>query len=208
MQFPYALSRQLAALTDSVDEPGTDLQAVLVGLADDLMAAVPSFIGLRMTLHLDNWPITVTTIEAGQAAAAGASLQFPLDQLAGAGPDGTVVLYAGQAGAFVDLAADARRVRRLDGGVVVDGHLSCTDNPGAPGPPGASGLDESTVVNQAIGVLVDRGRLPDEAHEELLRRAAHVRQCVPDAARRLLAASARGLGPAQLPEPRTRRPPE
>ncbi|HEY4991337.1 MAG TPA: hypothetical protein VII33_04565, partial [Nakamurella sp.] len=169
MQFPYALSRQLAALTDSVDEPGTDLQAVLVGLADDLMAAVPSFLGLRMTLRLVGCPITVTTIAPGPAAAAGASLQFPLDQLAGAGPDGTVVLYAAQAGAFVDLAADTRRAHRLDGRAVVDGHLTTTDNPGAPGPPGVSGFDELSVVNRAIGLLIDRGRLPDEAHEELLR---------------------------------------
>jgi hypothetical protein len=28
------------------------------------------------------------------------------------------------------------------------------------------------VINQAIGVLIEHGRLPDEAHEELLRRAA------------------------------------
>ena len=38
MDFPRALSRQLSALTDALDDPGTDLQAVLAVLVDDLMS--------------------------------------------------------------------------------------------------------------------------------------------------------------------------
>ena len=46
MNFPASLSQQLSDLTDALDDPGTDLQAILALLVDDLTAAVPSFLGL------------------------------------------------------------------------------------------------------------------------------------------------------------------
>jgi len=82
-----------------------------------------------------------------------------------------VVFYAGRPGAFVDLAADTRFAYGLDGDVVLDGHLAHLDR-AARVHPGVNGSDETRVINQAIGVLIERGHLPGEAHEELLRRAA------------------------------------
>ena len=104
-----------------------------------------------------------------------------------------MVFHAGKAGAFVDLAADTRHAYGLAGRVVLDGHL--TPTPGPPGPPGVSGLDEVSVINQAIGVLIDQGHRQRQAHDELHRRATHHRHLLPTAARHLLTAAARAGPP-------------
>ena len=189
MDFPQVLSEQLSALTNALDDPGIDLAAVLGDLTGDVTAAVPSFLGLNMTLLLDGRPVTLTTIDANLAAAAGASLLLPLDPLAGAGPGSSVVFYAGRPGAFVDLAADTRYAYGLDGDVVLDGHLT-TLTRAAGVHPGVNGSDEITVINQAIGVLIARGHLPEEAHDELLARAADHARGLPGAAEDLLTATA------------------
>ena len=49
--------------SDGTRLPGTDLQAVLAVLVDDLTVAVPSFLGLTMTLRLGGDPITLTAID-------------------------------------------------------------------------------------------------------------------------------------------------
>ena len=186
MYFPHPLSEQLESLTKALADPGTDLQANIAALAADVTAAVPSFLGLTMTLLLDGRPVTVTAIEADLAAAAGASLLLPLDPLAGAASGSSVVFYAGRPGAFVDLAADTRYAYSLDGDVVLDPHL--TGQPGArPVRPGVNGTDEITLINQAIGVLIARGQPPEEAHDELVARAADHPRGLPGAAEDLLA---------------------
>jgi hypothetical protein len=192
MEFPRALSEQLSALTDALDHPGTDLQAVLAVLVDDLMIAVPSFLGLTLTLRLGGDPITLTAIDADRAATAGASLQLPLDHLAGAGPDSVAVFYAASPGAFVEMAAETRRTYCLDGQVVMDSHLA---NP-ATGVAGLSGLDDLATINQAVGVLIDQGHRPDKAHDELLRRADYDRTRLPETARSMLIVTLRPYPPA------------
>lgn len=91
MDFPASLSAQLSELTDALDDPGTDLQAILAVLVDDLTAAVPSVLGLTMTLRLAGEPVALTAIEPAAVRAARSSLQLPLDPLAGAGPGSAVV---------------------------------------------------------------------------------------------------------------------
>jgi len=188
--FSHPLSEQLEALTNALEDPGVDLQAVVAALAADVTAAVPSFLGLTMTLLLDGHPVTVTAIDADLAAAAGASLKLPLDPLAGAAPGSSVVFFAGRPGAFVDLAADTRYAYGLDGDVVLDGHLTSLSR-AAEGHPGVNGSDEMSLINQAIGVLIARGYLPEEAHDELLRRAADHGHGLSGAAEDLLTESAR-----------------
>ena len=51
-------------------------------MAADVTAAVPSFLGLTVTLQLRGRPVTVTAIDADLAAFAGASLELPLGPLA------------------------------------------------------------------------------------------------------------------------------
>jgi len=175
------LTAQLGALTVVLDEPGADLQTILDVLVDDLSAAVSSFLGLRMTLHpLDECPVTLTTMDTNPLMA-GACLTLSLGRPTSEAQDGTVVFYAGNPGAFVDLAADLQRVH---GQVHLDDQLPSagdrTDRPGI------TGLAEHSVVNQAIGVLITRGHIPGEAYAELRRRAADTLCSVPDAARHVL----------------------
>jgi hypothetical protein len=178
------LTAQLGALTVVLDEPGADLQTILDVLVDDLSAAVSSFLGLRMTLHpLDECPVTLTTMDTDPLMA-GACLSLSLGRPTSEGQDGTVVFYAGNPGAFVDLAADLQRVH---GQVHLDDQLPSagdrTDRPGI------TGLAEHSVVNQAIGVLITRGHIPGEAYAELRRRAADAVSSVPDAARHVRAST-------------------
>ena len=65
-----------------------------------------------------------------------------------------VTFYASRPGAFVDLAADIRQRHNLDGQVVLDGHLHPLRHPIAPS--GVTGLVEFSVINRAIGVLIER----------------------------------------------------
>ena len=190
MEFPHVLSRDLAALTEALDNPGTDLQAVLAVLTDDLRTAVSSFIGLTMTVEVDGNQVTLTTLDSSRARTAGASLQLPLDVFGAGDTRGTVLFYAAHPGAFVDLAADSRRVLSLDGQVRIDGHLTAD-----PGHPGVTGLTDATLVNRAIGVLLDQGFSPHQAHDELRRRAAAAAATVPAAAESLLSSIA-PAGPA------------
>jgi hypothetical protein len=180
MIFPGALTAPLAALTAALDDPGTDLQAILEVLCDDLSAAVSSFLGLTMTVQVDGIAVTLTAIDEDSALTAGATLQLPLNSC-------TVVFYAGHPGAFVDLAADAQRLCGPDGRVVLDGDLPGTADP--PRPSGIIGLAELSVINQAVGVQISRGYTPAQAHAELRRLAAGTLHSVPAAAGHVLAST-------------------
>ena len=58
MTDPFGLlTQQLGDLTITLDDPGTDLKAMLDVLSDDLTAAVPSYLGLTLTLQLDHGPL-------------------------------------------------------------------------------------------------------------------------------------------------------
>jgi hypothetical protein len=187
------VNEQLVALSAALDEPGTDLHAILVVLVDDLVAAVSSFLGLRLTLRSDWCAVTLTAVDPDLALAAGSSLALPLGPSAAAGPGDTIVLYAAHPGAFVDLAADLERVIAPGGRVVLDGDLPNTSATAQRN--GITGLVELSVVNHAIGVLITRGWAPAEARAELRRRAAVELNCVADVARQVL---------ASIPGPTTR----
>jgi hypothetical protein len=186
MTFSDALTAQLGALTAALDDPGTDLETILDVLVDDLTAAVSSFLGLRMTLHQpDGCPVTLTTMGADTARTAGACLTLPLGRSTDEGPGGgTVVFYARNPGAFVDLAADLQRVH---GQVDLDGQLPSSGD--QPRRAGITGLAEHSVLNQAIGVLITRGHTPAEAQRELRRRAADTPHTLPEVAKHVLAST-------------------
>ena len=182
MDIPTSLSQQLSDLTDAMDDPGADLQAILAVLVDRLTAAVPSFLGLSMTLRVAGQPIKLTAIDPDEVPAARSSLQLPLDPLAGAGPDSAVVFYARDVDAFADLAADVRRLPGVDGQVVHDRHLLGGGTP----PPAVTDPGELAVIEQAIGLLIDQGLAPEHATRELDRRAATAGRTPTEAARHLL----------------------
>ena len=139
-------------------------------LIDDLTAAVPSFLGLRMTIPADGNTVTLNFLPPTMAGAVRTSLLLPLDALGVPGQGGTVVFYAARPGAFVDLAADTRVADGLNGQVTLDEHLPTPDHPA--GPSGLFGHTETSTINQAIGVLLGRRHTPEQARS-VLQRSAH-----------------------------------
>ena len=163
------LLQQLVRLTRDLDQPGADLHAMLSVLTDDISAAAPSFLGLRLTLDLEGASTIVNAIDPEEVNAARASLLLPLFDIDPSGPVGSVILFAAAPGAFDELADYTRRSYSLDGQVAVDQHLPVCGDPKVPR--GVSGIEAASLVNIAIGVLIDRGYLHDEARAELIRRA-------------------------------------
>lgn len=182
MEISGALDQQLAELLVALGNPSHDLLTVLTALARNVSTAVPSFFGLTIcTPTLAGDVILSTLTDASPAAQA--SMLIPLDPSAGAG--GTMVLFATTAGAFLDLGADAEFVRGGTDGVLVDRNL---DPATAASGGGAVSVVELSQINQAIGVLVDRGQPPDQAWDELRSKAGA-------AGRSLLQEAVQLLGP-------------
>ncbi len=161
MDLPAGLAADLARLTTALDEPGTDLADLLGALQEAFLVAVPSGLGLSVTIRVDADEVTVCTLD-GAAAGGAPSLRVPLGSWTDAEPGSAVIFYAATAGALVDLAADLGFRLGLRDDVVLDGD---------PRPGEAhrvtSGLHELAVVQRALGVLIARGRTPLAARREL-----------------------------------------
>lgn len=195
MHVPDNLSQHLTELSDATEEPGADLQAMLEVLIDDLRAAVPSFLGLLMTIpapgtsettcrEAPEGAVTLNLLSPDVVSAVVTTLRLPLDALGMSGDGGEVIFYAAFPGAFVDLAADIRFACGKAGRVVLDGHLP---EPAAPGTSsGISGLPAASVINQALGVLMDQGHTPDGACRVLRDRADRAGLSLHQAARLVL----------------------
>jgi hypothetical protein len=175
-----ALVADLKALTDVLDKPGIDLEDLLRTVAADTQRAVDSYLGLTMTLIIDGYPITLTAIDPDDIAT---SLRLPLDVLGDAEPGSVLVLYAARPGALIDLAADLSFVLGLSPNTITldDDLTPSNDNPA-----GLQGLAEMVQVNQAIGILIERGHLPDSARTELRRLAHHAQTTLHAAAQQLI----------------------
>lgn len=170
MEIPSALARQLHLLSLESDRDD-DFAAALTELGVGLTRAVPSLLAVSLTLGRLGSAVTVTALAAGSGTGTrrvAASLAVPLTP---GEPCDLLLLQAGDPGAFLTLAEDLARA----GGVgfpptELDRHLSW------PTPSSWRSLElvlaEMRVVNQAIGVLVDRGFTPGDAAAELDRRAA------------------------------------
>lgn len=191
MDISARLAHGLAALSQSLDSPGVDLEAGLRTLIADLRRAVASYTGLTLTITLDGQDVSVTVRDDEATTPVrmkhATSLLIPLDALTPAGTAGTLLLYAATPGAFVDLAADLSFALGGNGSrLVLDGHL---DPPAVS--TGITGLREHSAINQAIGVLIGRGHTPESAREELHRLAALDHDDLPAAAERLIRSTRR-----------------
>jgi hypothetical protein len=186
-----SLAEQLRILGGDPDR-GDRLAAGLSQLGRDLAVAVPSCLAVSIILVRLGGEITVSALApAADSAAVLASLAVPLS--AGE-PGDSLVLRAGEAGAFLLLADD------LDGllgaghpPIDVDRHLSVP--PIGTGASLAAGLADLRAVNQGTGVLIDRGLPPEAAHRELQRRAHDANTSVGVASRALLASLSPRAGP-------------
>lgn len=183
MDLPASLITQLDSLTTALDDPGTDLRAILAVLSDDVTSAVPSYLGLTITMVTDGDAVQLTAVAVSKAAV-NASLRLPLPLLAGSEAGSTIEFYAGVPGAFARMAHDVRQTYGLDGEVVLDDHRTGPTN--QTGTAVAMGVDDFTMVNRAVGVLIGKGRTPDEANNELHASAQRASISLPDAAQAVL----------------------
>lgn len=188
MNRPTAFTAALLSLTEALDDPAVDVQLLLDALAEDARRVVPSYLGLSITVVADGGPVGVTIVGgAGDDSSRHTSIRIPLSALKAATEPGTaIVLYASAPGAFVDLAADIayQLGRELDDIVVTDAATGLLRGSAV------IGLDELSIVNQAVGVLIDTGRTSEGARAELRRDADLARSSVPSAARLVVAATA------------------
>jgi hypothetical protein len=182
MPLSTALVAELATLGSSAVE----LPDAVDKLHGMLLAVVPSAIGLSVTVRISEINVILTTLPDGVKPQT--SLRVPLSMWAGFDTGSEVVFYASTPGALVDLAAELGWALELnitwtgqvaDQMLVVDQHLVAL--------PGISGLDDLTAVNRAVGVLLSRGRSPDNAVDDLKTAAGGANLSIGAAARALLA---------------------
>ena len=163
-----ALSADLAMLTEALATDDIDLETHLNAFAADIKLAVPSFTGMTITITLDGHEVSFTVHDSPTTAAfTTTSLLIPLGALTTSDAASTFLLYAATPGAFVDLAADLSYALGVEtSALVLDGHVPTPDEH-----PATSGLDTHVAINQAIGILIDRGHTPETARDELHRLA-------------------------------------
>jgi hypothetical protein len=166
MEIAAALAADLGILNAALDEPGADVADSLRQLAADATAAIPTFLGLSVTVDGSNPPFTFTTfVTGGGAGGVRTSLRLALPGVGDVGlpPAVIVVLYAGSPGSFVDLVADlAWLTARPFSDFVLDQHLPVPAERGA-----ATSLFEASVINQAIGALIGQGYTVEQAERHL-----------------------------------------
>ena len=165
MKIGAALAADLGILTAALDEPGADVLHSLHQLGVDAQAAVPTYLGLSVTVDGSDPRFTFTTLEDGTADDIHTSLRLTLPGVGDgrASPSVALILYAGTPGTFVDLTADLAWITgRPPSDFALDQHLSVPA-----GSDSGTYLRAALVINQAIGVLIGRGHTPAHAHREL-----------------------------------------
>lgn len=168
MAFTAAVAAGLATLSVALHDPGLDeidLDKVLREFARATKRAVHSYLGMSLTIATAVGSLTLTAMDDPRDVAdIVTSLQLPLKATPEATTNSTVTFYAGNPGAFVDLAADLDWMLSLTPGLLIlDGHLTIPDQDTA--------LGTISLTNQGIGVLIERGHRPEDAHSELHRLA-------------------------------------
>lgn len=188
MDLVAALAADLAELSRAIGDPAVDLEADLLAVMTDVHNAVPSYLGLRLTMTVEGRRLSFATYADGaHPSATCSSLRLPLDSVAGTDGGSSMVFYAATPGAFVDLAADLAYALQLDPSDVV---LDDDEVDGGPSR-GIDGLTAWSEINRAIGVLIGRGHTTESAHDELRRLADPHGGDLRDAAASVLATARR-----------------
>jgi hypothetical protein len=160
-----SLTSDVDNLLQMLDLPDNDIERSLHDLWYGVAFAVPSFVGLSVTVVVDEQPVVLTYLT--ESSSMGSSLELSLSLTTGLAPGSRLVLYAVTPGAFVDLAADLGHVLGAsDEELVLDRCLVPLRRDS-----GIVGVEEMSMTNRAVGILVGRGHTP-EAARDLLRRKA------------------------------------
>jgi hypothetical protein len=141
----------LALLTRAADDPDIDLEERMHAAIAAVEFAVTSYLGLTLTITVQGHEVSFTAGDHSENQA-GTSLRIPLSLGPATEAASTLTLFAATPGAFVDLAADlsyALGTPNVD--LALDEHLAEANNAGV------TGLAEYSVINQAAGVLINRG---------------------------------------------------
>lgn len=167
MDISTALSVDLTNLLRISELGDLDLSNAVRDLHTDIAVAVPSFLGFALTVVVERQPVTLTSMtEETLTDPIGSSLALPLAPTADGQPGTVLVMYATAPDAFVALAAElAHPLVAADSGLVLDAHLEPTLRSGL------SGVEELSIVNRAIGLLIGRGHTPEGARTQLQRKA-------------------------------------
>jgi hypothetical protein len=175
VEFTAALAAYLAVMSQALDAPDADLNETVRRTAASVRVAVPSYVGLTVVVLRPDEPFTFTVIEPragdvgrpGDGVRSSIMIAVPGAETDSADANVAVILHAGRAGAFVDLAAD---LSWMTGLALADFRLDEHLDIGAE-PIYRELAEPLSVVSQAIGVLIGRGRTPRQAAIELQRRA-------------------------------------
>jgi hypothetical protein len=174
---PAALEADLQLLS-ALSGRGEDIEQLLQAMFHDLKAAIPSAKGMSLTVRVSGQDVTVTTLDDDEISPIGASILFPLGPEEPENQNTCIVFYAATPGAFVDLAADLGWTTGLPPQtILLDQHLLLPVSGSA-----VTGLRELSTVNQAIGMLIERGYSPVSARIELERSAEELATTVSSAA--------------------------
>jgi hypothetical protein len=193
VDLPAALLAHLQDLTASIGQDDQDLDGTLAVLTAALGSTATTYCGLQLTLVENQCPVTLTAFTDGHHVPVGASLRLPLALVSPVvDPASRVIFFAVIPGAFTDLAADLSYAL---GGIPVEQASPAVDGVDQRGMRGddqrraieldadlpplslvseLTGLAELTVLNRAIGMLVDQGHDIEQAHQLLHRDAAAV----------------------------------
>jgi hypothetical protein len=190
VDLPAVVLAHIHDLAASIGDDDRDMSDALGALTTALLSTASSYCGFQLTVVDNEWPVTLAAFTDGHDVPVEASLRLPLG-LVSPTVDGEsrVVFYAEVSGAFTDLAADLSHAL---GGVPVDQRSSAADS-ADPGEPrvdghrkvlvldadlsslsrasGLTGLAELTVLNLAIGMLIQQGHDIAQARHVLRRRA-------------------------------------
>jgi hypothetical protein len=180
-----ALVADLSALSEALDDD-VDLETTLRHFAATATLAVPSYLGMTITIIIDGHKVRFTVAEhPGGERDVATSLLVLLADLAGGEAGSSLELYAATPGAFVDLAADLGYALQVGPDVLtLDTHLTPAAHES-----GLHGLADLTHINQAIGILLDKGHTLDGARTELQRVAHRAETTLRVAAQDLVRAS-------------------
>ncbi len=171
MTVTAALAADLGILSVALDDSGIDVADSVRQLAVSAAVAIPTYLGLSVTVLGSVPPFAFTSFADGvlpDDVLTSLALNLPGGGAVGDPWAAILVLYAGSPGTFIDLAADlAWYTAWPSSGFALDQHLQ-----GLGELVSAPGLLELSAINQAIGKLIGQGHLPEHAERELASRAA------------------------------------
>jgi hypothetical protein len=193
MRITAALAAELSSLGDLVGIP--ELTTAVQELLADYSSAVPSCLGLRVRSSALGPGRVIETDRGLEVTRVSARASLRLDLLGGdPGPDRrltlvSVLILAGEAGAFADFVGGADPVNRQGFRIVRRSVDEDVDPPSARVVPDRDEppVDRVTVhdraINRAIGMLIDRGHPPEVALRILEHDAARAGRTTLDQAR-------------------------